>query len=260
MNILAIGDIYGKAGRRAVKELLPVIIERDSVDFVIVNVDNAAGGKGLTPKTADELFKSPINVMTAGNHIWENESIHPYFETHNILRPLNMKLKHPGRGWALFKQGAMKILVICMQGEIFMEEKGPQASNPFKEIDDLLPTLPAADVIIIDFHAEATSEKRAFAWYLDGRVSAILGTHTHVQTADEEILPKGTAYITDLGMTGPHASVIGLKKEVAIHRFLTGEKKGYEVAEEGVRLEGVIVTVDDGTKKVTGIRRVKEKL
>jgi hypothetical protein len=261
MNILVIGDIFGKPGRRAIKELLPKIVEREKIDFVIANAENAAGGKGLSPKIADELFKYPIDVMTAGNHIWEFDAIHPYFDSHNILRPLNTKEKLPGRGWAIFESGGLKIAVVCMQGEIFMQEKGPQVTNPFKLMEELLPTLVTeADLTIIDFHAEATSEKRAFAWFLDGKVGAILGTHTHVQTADEEMMPGGTAYISDLGMTGPHASVIGLKKEIAIHRFVEGTKKGFKVAEGDVRLEGVVLSVDKNAKKVLSIKRVKESL
>lgn len=261
MNILVIGDIFGKPGRRAIKELLPKLISKENIDFVIANAENAAGGKGLTPKTADELFKFPINVMTAGNHIWEVESIYPYFDSHNILRPHNLKDERPGRGWGVFECGRTKIAVVSLQGEVYMSGKGPEPTNPFVAMDKIIESLQnSADIIIVDLHAEATSEKRAFAWYFDGRIAAMLGTHTHVQTADEEIMPGGTAYISDLGMTGPHASVIGLKKEVAIHKFLTGEKKGFKVAEDGVRLEGVILNIDECSKKAVDIKRVKELL
>lgn len=261
MKILCIGDIFGKPGRRAVKELLPAIIGREAIDFVIVNGENAAGGKGLTPKTADELFKSPINVITAGNHIWEHDAIHPYFGTHNILRPLNIIKELPGRGWGIFQCGGLRIAVVCLQGEIFMDDKGPKARCPFHEMDELLiKFLGQTDLVIIDFHAEATSEKRALAWYLDGRVTALFGTHTHIQTADEEIMPKGMAYISDLGMTGPHASVIGLDKDIAIRRFLEKSQKGYAVAEGDVRLEGVVLEIDEVTRKAVRIERIKEKL
>lgn len=261
MNILVIGDIFGKPGRRAVKELLPKIIEREKIEFIIANAENAAGGKGLSPKIAEELFKNPIDVMTAGNHIWEFKDIHPYFDTHNILRPMNTKEALPGKGWDVYECNGLNIAVLCLQGEVFMDDKGPKVKNPFHEMEELLVKLQGrADIIIIDFHAEATSEKRAFAWFLDGKVSAILGTHTHVQTADEEIMPGGTAYISDLGMTGPHASVIGLKKEVAVRRFVEGIKKGFKVAEDDVRLEGVVLVVDKEKKRVTEIKRVKERL
>lgn len=261
MRILVIGDIFGKPGRRAIKELLPKIIKRENVDFVIANAENASGGRGLSAKVAEELFKNPLDVLTAGNHIWEFDEIHPYFDSHNILRPLNTKEQLPGKGWDIYKCKGLSICVLCMQGQIFMDDKGPKVVNPFKMMEEILPNILAlADLIIIDFHAEATSEKRAFAWFLDGKVNAVLGTHTHVQTADEEILPGGTAYISDLGMTGPHASVIGLKKELAIKRFLEIEKKSFKVAEEGVRLEGVILTIDEKMKKVVEIKRVKEAM
>lgn len=258
MKILVVSDIFGKPGRQAVKKLLPGIIEREKIDFVVVNAENAAGGKGLNPKTAEELFKLPIDVMTSGNHIWEYKTLHPYFETHNILRPLNTKEELPGRGWGVFNCGSSRIAVVCLQGQIFMDDKGPKVVSPFKVIDGLMETLKSSsDLIVIDFHAEATSEKRAMGWYLDGKVTALLGTHTHIQTADEEILPNGTAYITDLGMTGPHASVIGLDKKVALHRYLTGEKKGFKVAKEGVRLEAVVIDVDEETGMALKINRLQ---
>jgi metallophosphoesterase (TIGR00282 family) len=258
MKILAIGDIFGHPGRDALAALLPRIISERKIDFVIVNGENAAGGRGVTPKVADELLKLPIDVMTAGNHIWEHDTLHPYFDTHPILRPVNIVEKLPGRGWLTKSAKGVNIAVVCLQGQIFMEEKGPAVSNPFRYMEALLPTLKEhSDLIVIDFHAEATSEKRALAWFLDGKVTALLGTHTHVQTADEEIMPGGTAYISDLGMTGPHASVIGLEAGTAIKRFLTGEKKHFKVAEENVRLEGVIMDVDERTRKATSIERVR---
>lgn len=262
MNILCIGDIFGKPGRTAIKELLPVIVARESVDFVIANVENASGGRGVTTKVVDELFKSPIDIMTSGNHVWEYDQIYPYFESHKILRPLNVKEKLPGSGWAILECHNLRICVVSLQGEIFMSGKGAKVVNPFKAMDELLISIGhKVDLTIVDFHAETTSEKRALGWYLDGRIGALLGTHTHVQTADEEIMPAGMAYISDLGMTGPHASVIGLRKNEAIKRFLSGgECKDFEVAKEGVRLEGVILSVDEEQKKVLQIRRIKEPL
>lgn len=264
MNILCIGDIFGRPGRRALEILLPSIIKEYNIDFVIVNGENASGGKGITDKVAQELFKNPIDVITAGNHIWEHKSLHPYFSTHPILRPLNVVDTHlPGRGWVIAnsKKGNVRVGVICIQGSIFMDDKGAKVNSPFPIIKEHVETVAGmANVIVVDFHAETTSEKRAMAWVLNGTVTALVGTHTHVQTSDEEILPGGTAYITDLGMTGPHESVIGLDKDIAINRFMTGVKKGYEVAKGGVRLEGVVITADEKTGKATGIRRIRVPL
>lgn len=261
MNILCVGDIFGRPGRKALADLLPGIISRNSIDFVIVNVENAAGGRGLTPNVADELLQLPINVMTAGNHIWQNKSINHYLDKHtNLLRPHNCPSGRPGKGVWKGKVNGLNIAVINLQGRIFMfEEK--ESTNPFFVIDDMIKALPPdTHIIIVDFHAEATSEKKALAYYCDGRVTAMLGTHTHVQTADEQILPLGTAYISDLGMTGPHDSVIGLEKEIAIKRFMNPEAKGFKVAEGGVKLEGVIIEVDDNTGKALKIKRIQEPL
>lgn len=261
MKILAIGDIFGRPGRRVFRELLPSLIREHRADFVIANAENAAGGRGLTPKTADEILQSPVNVLTAGNHIWEHDVLRPYFDSHPILRPHNVSEQLPGKGWGVFAAGnAVRVAVVSLQGQIFMDEKGKAADNPFRSMDALIKKLsPSSDLIIVDFHAEATSEKRALGWYLDGRVAALLGTHTHVQTSDEEILPGGTAYITDLGMTGPHASAIGLDKDVAIHKFLTGQKKNFKVAEGDVRIEGVVIDVDESSGRSRSIRRFQIK-
>ncbi len=261
MNILAIGDIFGRPGRTAVSEFLPKLIKKHYIDFVIINAENSAGGRGLTPKIADQLFELPIDVLTTGNHIWEHEAIYPYLNTHSILRPINIKENMPGKGWLLKQVNGKQVAVISLQGQVYMDSKGPHVTNPFHYIDAFLPSIQEkADIIIIDFHAEATSEKKALGWFLNGRVTACCGTHTHVQTADEQILSKGTAYISDLGMTGPHGSVIGLDKNAAIARFLTGEKKTFKVAEEGVRLEGVVIEIDEQTFKATSIRRIQVPL
>lgn len=262
MKILALGDIFGRPGRQAIRELLPKVICENKIDFVIANAENAAGGRGLTPKIADELFESPIDVMTAGNHIWEHDAIHPYFDSHPILRPYNVHGSLPGRGVGIFAgRSGERIAVASLQGLIFMDEKGKKAEDPFKGIDAIISEVKnRVDIIIVDFHAEATSEKRALSWYADGRITALLGTHTHVQTADEHIMPGGTAYISDLGMTGPHDSVIGLDPKVALHRFLTGDKKKFGVAESGVRLEGVILDIDSKNFKMTKISRVQRSL
>jgi metallophosphoesterase (TIGR00282 family) len=262
MKILAIGDIFGRPGRRAIRELLPGLVDEYAIDFVLANAENAAGGRGLTPKTADEIFEAPVDVMTAGNHIWEIDAIHPYFDTHPIVRPANTREQLPGKGWMVVKsKKGVRVGVICLQGQIFMDEKGPSMQSPFQYVDAILPDVAqASDIILLDFHAEATSEKRALSWYLDGRVQAFMGTHTHVQTADEHIMPKGMAYISDMGMTGPHESVIGLRAEEAIHRFTTGEKKHFKVAEGGVRLEGVIIDIDVEKKRAISIERIQRDL
>ena len=262
MKILAVGDIFGRPGRRAFRDLLPEVVREYGVDFVIANAENASGGRGLTPKVAEEILESSVDVLTAGNHIWEHSSIHPYFDTHPILRPHNVHDMLPGRGWGVFtSSGGIRVAVVNLQGTIYMSEKGHPADNPFLSMDALMSELrKQSDIVIVDFHAEATSEKRALGWYLDGRVTALLGTHTHVQTADEGVLPQGTAYISDLGMTGPHASVIGLDKDVAIHRFVAGTKKGFKVAESGVRLEGVVIDLDESTGRARSIKRVQKSL
>jgi len=262
MNILCVGDVFGRPGRRAIAELLPKIIKEEDIGFVIVNGENAAGGKGISDKVCEELFKNPIDVITAGNHIWEHKSLNPYFNTHPIVRPLNVAGIQPGKGWIVKKaRNGVSVAVICLQGVVFMDDKGAKVVSPFKIVDEELSRIKElANIVIIDLHAETTSEKRALAYYLDGRITALVGTHTHVQTADEEIMPKGTAYISDLGMTGPHDSVIGLDKDVAIHRFVTGDKKKYEVAKGGTRLEGVVIKVDDGGDKASEIRRIKRVL
>lgn len=260
MKILTIGDIFGRPGRQAIADFLPSIVREHKVDFVIANAENASGGKGLNPKAADEIFSSPVNVITAGNHIWEIDTIHPYFDSHPILRPYNVESGLPGKGYGFFAAGnGARVAVVCLQGIVFMDDKGRKATNPLEAIDLLLPEIAnRVDVIIVDFHAEATSEKKILAWYLDGRVGAVVGTHTHVQTADEQILPQGTAYISDLGMTGPHESVIGLDKDIAIHRYKTGDKKKFKVAKDGVRVEGAVVEIDEKTGKAKSIIRIKK--
>lgn len=244
------------------RELLPGLVRESGAEFVLANAENAAGGRGLTPKTAEELFETPIDVMTAGNHIWEHDALHPYFDTHPIVRPANTQEQLPGKGWmTITTKGGVRVGVLGLQGQIFMEDKGPQVTSPFHFADAVLPQIAEnSDIILVDFHAEATSEKRALAWYLDGRVQAFMGTHTHVQTADEHVMPKGAAYISDLGMTGPHESVIGLEASVAIHRFTTGERKGFRVAEGGVRIEGVLIDIDVEKKRARSIERIQRGL
>ncbi len=238
-----------------------MLVRKHRVDFVVANAENAAGGRGVTPKVAEEILESPVHVLTAGNHIWEHDTLRPYFETHPILRPYNVDVSLPGHGSGIFMANeGTRVGVVSLQGRIFMDEKGKTASDPFRAMDVLLAEFKArADIVIVDFHAEATSEKRALAWYLDGRVQLLFGTHTHVQTSDEEIMPKGMAYISDVGMSGPHASVIGLDKDVALHRFLAGEKKRFKVAEGDVRIEGILVDIDVKAKRARSIVRIRER-
>jgi len=250
MKILAIGDIIGKPGRRAVKEILPALKLGLGVDFVIANGENAAGGKGLTPDTADELFSYGIDVITSGNHIFAQSDIIPMLESPApVLRPLNYPPGVPGKGFTIVKG----VLVVSLMGRTFINT----IDCPFRAMDALLAGLDKKPShIIVDFHAEATSEKVAMGWYLDGRVSAVVGTHTHVQTADARVLPGGTAYITDVGMTGPHDSVIGMQREAVLNRFVNGLPARMEPAADNPRLQAVVLTIDDATGRASGIERI----
>ncbi|MEJ2069544.1 MAG: TIGR00282 family metallophosphoesterase, partial [Syntrophobacterales bacterium] len=215
MNILFLGDIVGSPGRRAVEEVLDRLVDRHFIDLVVGNGENASGGIGITPPVADQLLNMGIDLLTSGNHIWKHRDILPYLEeTDRLLRPANYPPDTPGRGHTVLETAiGEKIAVINLEGRVFMNP----LECPFRTADQILSQVPPeVKVILVDMHAEATSEKLAMGWYLDGRVSAVLGTHTHVQTADERLLPQGTAYITDVGMTGPINSVIGMKTEVIL--------------------------------------------
>jgi metallophosphoesterase (TIGR00282 family) len=259
MKILFIGDIVGSPGREAVNKLLPELKKEYALDFVIANAENASGGSGITQKVSDELFASGVNVLTSGDHIWKKKDIFELInQEERILRPLNYPGGAPGRGSAVFKSGSgKKIGVINVNGRVFMEA----LDCPFKATDSAVKKLlEETKIIIVDIHAEATSEKIALGWYLDGKVSAILGTHTHIQTADERILPQGTAYITDAGMTGPYESVIGRKIEDVLERFITSIPVRFEVASADIRLCGVVVDIDEKTGKANSITRVQKSL
>ena len=250
MRILMIGDVIGRPGRRALREALPGLREEHAVDLAIANGENAAGGLGLTSETAKELFDSGVDVITSGNHIWDQKEIIPFLEGDMaIIRPLNYPPGVPGRGYIVMGE----VLVLNLLGRTFMGN----FDCPFRAVDRLLEDLvdrPA--VIIADFHGEATSEKVAMGWYLDGRVSAVLGTHTHVGTVDVRLLPKGTAYVTDVGMTGPVDSVIGDDVDAVIRRFLTQLPHRLSVGKGSVVLNSVLVDVDERTGRATGITRV----
>ena len=258
MKILFIGDIVGSPGRKAVQELVPVIKKKEKIDFVIANSENAAGGSGLTPRLAEELFSYKVDVLTSGDHIWKKKEIMETLdEEKRLLRPANYPKGVPGSGWGVYSlKNEVKVGVVNLVGRVFMES----VECPFRVsreiIDEIRKETP---IILVDIHAEATSEKIALSWYLDGLVSAIIGTHTHVQTADEHIYPKGTAYLTDAGMTGPHDSVIGRKVEQILARFITQLPTRFEMAEENVRLNGAVITIDEKTGKATEIKRVSEK-
>lgn len=263
MKVFFIGDIYGRPGRQAVEALLPKLIQQYKIDFVVANADNAAGGKGMTDKVCKELLALPIDVITAGNHIWEKDSIFPHLDSQPIVRPHNIEEKSPGLGWRLVpSKKQIPVAVVHLQGRVFMEEKGKKATSPFKAADQILQEVGTqTNIILVDFHAEATAEKRALSWYLDGRVSCLVGTHTHVQTTDDEIMPKGMAYITDLGMTGAHRSVIGLDVDIALKRFLSdGKYKGFKVATEDVRLHGLLVDIEEVEGKARSVQRIRESL
>jgi hypothetical protein len=256
VRILAIGDVVGKPGRTIIHERLRPFCEKELVDAVVANGENLAGGSGLTPQEAEELFKSGVNVITGGDHIWAKKEIIPYIDrTPGLLRPANYPADQPGKGHTVFETptGA-KVAVIHLQGRVFMNT---HADCPFQTARRLVNELkPKTSVIVVDMHCEATSEKIAMGWWLDGHASFVFGTHTHIQTADERVLPQGTAYITDCGMTGPYESVIGRRVDRVLHRFTTGMPAHFEVATGDVRLCGALATVDSDTGRALEIRRV----
>lgn len=259
MKILFLGDIVGRPGRDIVQEILPDYRKRGGIDLVIANGENAAGGSGVTPRIAEQLFKSGIDVLTSGDHIWKRREIYEYLDqTDRLIRPANYPRGIPGQGATIVDaKGGIKVAVMNIVGRVFMEAVECPFIRAREEIERLSAVTP---VIIVDIHAEATSEKVAMGWFLDGLVSAVIGTHTHIQTADERVLPKGTAYITDCGMTGPYDSVIGRKKEQIIERFVTQLPTRFEMATDDVQMHGVIIELDDKTGKALDIKRVQEKI
>jgi len=260
MNILCIGDIVGKAGREVLENKLPEIKKRHKIDLTIANAENIAGGSGITPRTANQLFRLGCDVLTLGDHVWDRtEGVSYLEETENILRPANFPEGNPGKGSLIFttKEGK-KVGIINLLGRVFIRYN---INCPFLAFRDLVSQLKQeTNIIVVDFHAEATSEKIAFGHYADGQVSAVVGSHTHVQTADETILPKGTAYITDLGMTGPFDSVIGQNKDKIIRRFLTSIPERFEVAKGDPRINGAVLEIDDNTGLACKIIRIQESI
>ncbi len=258
LTVLMIGDVFGEPGRKTVLSLLPGLRREYELDLVIANVENAAGGYGVTPPIARGFLDGGVDVMTSGNHIWDKKEILEYIGKENLLlRPANYAPGTPGVGSIVVKAGAHRVGVLNLQGRVFM----PAADCPFRKADEELPRLrEEAPVIIVDMHAETTSEKQAMGWYLDGRASAVIGTHSHVQTADERILPGGTAYLTDVGMTGPVDSVIGVAREIAIQRFLSGLPNRFEPAKGPAALHAAVVRIDPDSGKALEIRRLRALL
>jgi metallophosphoesterase (TIGR00282 family) len=253
MRLLFIGDIMGRPGRESVaRGIERARNEYGPFDFVIANGENAAAGFGLTERVMNELFDAGIDILTNGNHVWDKREILPFLDSEpRLLRPANHPAGTAGRGFALYEKEGLKLAVICLQGRAFM----PPLECPFREAERLIAEA-GTDAIFVDFHAEATAEKRALACWLDGKVSAVVGTHTHVQTADEEILPGGTAFISDVGMTGGHAGVIGMTLESVLPKFLYGVPSRFQICEEGVRFQAVVIDIDDETGRGMDIRRV----
>lgn len=260
MKILFVGDVFGSAGRRIVSEHIGHVIETHAIDLVIINGENAAGGFGITPAISDDLFDLGAHVITTGNHFWDKKEILEYLKvpaashdrSRRILRPANYPPTTPGFG--LYEgqlPSGQSYAVINMQGRVFMANN----DDPFRAMDELLPKI-QSKVIFVDFHAEATSEKVAMGWHLDGRVTAIVGTHTHIPTADERILPGGTAYITDVGMSGPYDSVIGVERDLVLQRFLTGQPGKFEAASANPKMCAVVIECDGATGRAQRIQRI----
>jgi metallophosphoesterase (TIGR00282 family) len=267
VKLLFIGDIVGQPGRRAVKELLPKLREQHALDFVIANGENSAGGSGITVKTAEEIFAAGVDVITSGDHLWDQKEVTELLaDEKRFLRPMNYPPGTPGRGSALFQvqnpkskvQSPLSIGVLNLQGRTFMQ---PALENPFlMAADEVKKLRDQTKLIFIDFHAEATSEKIAFARMLDGQVSAVVGTHTHVQTADEQIFPGGTAFLSDAGFTGPHESVLGREIAPVIQRFLTSMPQRFEVAKDRVILHGIVIEINETDGKALHVQRVAERI
>ncbi|GHV54064.1 metallophosphoesterase [Synergistales bacterium] len=258
MRILFIGDVFGKPGRRAFRETLPRLrAERGPFDFIIINCENAAAGFGMTDRLMEELFAAGADIMTSGNHIWDKKEFVPTLDREpRVLRPYNYPQGAPGRGWGVFEKKGLKLGVFNLQGRAFM----PPVECPFRASDEVVSKLDEAKVsaALADFHAEATAEKVALSRYLDGRISALVGTHTHVQTSDNRVLSGGTAYITDVGMTGGHGGVIGMSYDSVMPKFMFSLPSKFEVDDAMPRVQGVVIDIDDETGRAADITRVDE--
>jgi metallophosphoesterase (TIGR00282 family) len=261
VKVLFLGDVFGKPGRQAVQRLVPRLISRLGADLVIANAENASNGLGVTPEAADEILASEVDLLTSGNHIWSKREIGPYLAApeSRLLRPSNYPAGAPGRGRAVIQTpDGRKLGVVNLEGRVFMKALDDPFPSALAEVEAL--KAEGCRAILVDVHAEATSEKTALAHYLDGKVSAVIGTHTHVQTADERLLPGGTAFISDAGMCGPRDSVIGVRKELVLERFLTQRPMSFEPARREVYVQGAMVEVDDRTGKALAIERVQERM
>ena len=255
MNILFIGDIVGRAGRRAVRIFLDDIVKKNNIDFIISNGENSAGGFGITKKVAEELYDYGINFFTMGNHTWDNRDIFNFIDDDpNLIRPLNYPGNNPGRGWQTLKINSKKVTIVNLIGQIYMQNN----DSPYHKFMELYPEIKDSDIILVDFHAEATGEKMAFARAVDGMVTAVIGTHTHVQTNDAQIFPEGTAYITDAGLTGAIDSILGMKPDKMIEKMKTSLPVSYDVGTGNVKIEGVIVKTDDQNNSVQQIMEIKK--
>lgn len=260
MRLLAVGDVCGSIGCEEVRRVLPALKREKKIDMVVINGENSADGNGILPESADSLFACGADVITGGNHSLRRKQVFDYLDENEfVLRPHNLSEAQNGKGICLVDLGYTSVAVINLSGTVYLEKSG--AANPFKAADELIKRAreDGAKIIIVDFHAEATSEKRALALYLDGRISAFFGTHTHVQTADEQILKGGTGYITDLGMTGPVDSVLGVKSEIIINRLKDGDPSKFELADGKCALCGCIFDIDTKTGHTVGIERINVK-
>ncbi len=258
MNILFFGDVVGKVGRRALQRVLPMLIERERADFVVANCENVAGGAGVDAKSCKELLSTGVDALTSGNHIWRLREIGEYLDIPDgrLMRPANFPGDAPGRGWGIFTSNSgARVGVVNLIGRVFMASVDCPFQVGEQIVEELARTCP---VVLVDMHCDATSEKGAMGWFMDGRVSAVVGSHTHVQTADQRVLPQGTAFISDAGMCGPVDSVIGVKPELAIRRFVTQRPTRFETAPGRAIVQGAVVTVDDDTGRASAIERIQE--
>jgi metallophosphoesterase (TIGR00282 family) len=261
VKLLFLGDVFGKPGRQAVQRLVPKLIVKHGIDLCVANAENSAGGAGVTPDSAEELLASEVNLLTSGNHIWSKREINEYLDRPDakLIRPANYPKGSPGKGSAIARTPDGRLLgVVNIEGRVFMKNLDDPFQIALVEVEGLKKQ--GCKMILVDMHCEATSEKNAMGHFLDGKVSAVLGTHTHVQTADQRVLPGGTAFITDVGMCGPWDSIIGVKKDLVLQRFLTQRPVGFEPAKRDVHLQGAIVDIDDATGKARSIERVQERL
>jgi len=268
MKVLFFGDVYGKAGRQTVQAAIPELKARFQPDFILANGENLADGRGITEKTLAQLFNAGVDAVTGGNHLWDRTEALEYIQRENkIIKPLNYPEETPGNPYLVLTKENLRLGIICLCGQLLM----PPCNNPFTTLKEFIQThfaqgmdqasfFPLPHPVILDFHTETTSEKRAMGWFADGKLSAVIGTHTHIQTADEEILPLGTAYITDVGMTGSHNSVIGVKKEIAVEKFCTCVPKRFESSDSGLQINAVLLELNSETGLAESITRIKSNI